>query len=294
MLHLFNSCYVYPQILFDPTCSYVVLGKDYKEFGSNLDKSFYHAKTVVHEAIGRFRTLEDFLQTNIFEQAINNKEKFVIYCDDTELIKLYTAFMKSQVSNITAGFYLQSCRLFYLKLKTRAKLVPFDSIKIPLNELADKFLNMSDMPVGDKLPIDPEWIKSNSGIEWKLAVGKTDNVEDLVNRYVYSYIDEAKAKFLSRKDPAGSWIENTLNNNYNTVSSFSDLYNQIRKEIAMFTDPMVLEFYKTKDASAVLNNPKFLMLFTSNKNMADKVDIWLLRWCMTHPKESLKQLGILA
>lgn len=294
MLHLFNSCYVYPQVLFDPTCSYVILGKDYKEFGLNIDKSFYHSKTLVHDAVGRFRTLEDFLQTNIFEQAINNKEKFIIYCDDDELIKLYTAFMKSQVSNIDAGFFLQSCRLFYLKLKTRAKLIKFESIRTSVNELANKFLNISAMPTGDKLPIDAEWIKCNSGIEWKLAVGKTDNVEDLINRYVYSYVDEAKAKFLSRKDPSGSWVENTVNNNYNTVLSFSDLYNEIRKEVSMFTDPMVLEFYKTKDASVVLNNPKFLMLFTANKNMGDKVNIWLLRWCMTLPKDYLNKLGILA
>lgn len=294
MLHLFNSCYVYPQVLFDPTCSYVVIGKDYKEFGLNVDKSFYHSKTVAHNAIGRFRTLEDFLQTNVFEQTINNKERYIIYCDDEELIKLYTAFMKTQVSNITAAFFVQSCRLFYLKLKTRAKLIPFDSIRNPLNELADKFLNMSDMPAGDKLPLDSEWIKSNCGIEWKLAVGKTDKVEDIVNRYVYSYFDEAKSKFLSRKDPAGSWVENKLNNNYNTVPSFSDLYLEIRKEVAMFTDPMVMEFYRTKNASAVLDNPKFLMLLTANKNMADKIDIWMLRWCMTYPKEALKQLGILA
>jgi hypothetical protein len=57
---------------------------------------------------------------------------------------------------------------------------------------------------------------------------------------------------------------------------------------------MVLQFYETKDARVLLNNPKFLMLLTSNKNMADKIDIWLLRWCMTLPKEVLNQLGILA
>lgn len=294
MLHLFNSCYVYPQVLFDPTCSYVILGKDYKEFGLNVDKSFYHSKTVAHSAVGRFRTLEEFLESPVFHQSVNNKEKCIIYCDDEELIKLYTAFMKTQVSNISAAFFLQSCRLFYLKIKTRAKLIEFDYIRNPLNDLAHKFLRMADMPAGDKLPLDPNWVRSNCGVEWKLALGKTDSVESIVNRYVYSFVDEARSKFLSRKDPAGSWVENKLNNNFNTVTSFSDLYMEIRKEVAMFTDPMVIEFYKTKDASVVLNNPKFLMLLTANKNMADKVDIWMLRWCMTYPKEELHKLGILA
>jgi hypothetical protein len=294
MLHLFNSCYAYPEVLFDPTCAYVVIGENYEAIGAGVTNSFYHSNTVTHEAIGRFRTLEDFLKTNIFEQSINNKEKFIIYCDDTEFVKLYTAFMKTQVSNINPGFFLQACRLFYLRLKTRSKLIPFDSVKIRIDELANKFLTISSIPEIEKLSVSEDWVKNNCGVEWKLTLGKTDSVENIVNRYVYSYYDEAKAKFLSRKDPAGTWVENRLNENFNTVTSFKELYGEIRKELAMFTDPLVLEFYETKDARSLLNNPKFLMLLTSNKNMADKVDIWLLRWCMTLPKETLDQLGILA
>jgi hypothetical protein len=249
---------------------------------------------VTHEAIGRYRTLEEFVKSNIFEQSINNREKFIIYCDDTEFVKLYTAFLKTQVSNINPGFYLQTCRLEYRRLKTRSKLIQFDSIKIRLDELADKFLTMADMPSVDRLPLSAEWIKNNSGIEWKLAVGKTEYIEDIINRYVYSFMDEAKANFLSRKDPANSWIENPKNRQYGTVESFKDLYMEIRKEVALFTDKLILDFYESKDYSAVLKDPKVLMLLTSNKNMADKVNIWLLRWCMTMPKESLTNLGILA
>jgi hypothetical protein len=294
MLHLFNSCYAYPEVLFDPTCSYVVLGENYKAIGAGVTNSFYHSNTVTHEAIGRYRTLEEFVKSNIFEQSINNREKFIIYCDDTEFVKLYTAFLKTQVSNINPGFYLQTCRLEYRRLKTRSKLIQFDSIKIRLDELADKFLTMADMPSVDRLPLSAEWIKNNSGIEWKLAVGKTEYIEDIINRYVYSFMDEAKANFLSRKDPANSWIENPKNRQYGTVESFKDLYMEIRKEVALFTDKLILDFYESKDYSAVLKDPKVLMLLTSNKNMADKVNIWLLRWCMTMPKESLTNLGILA
>jgi hypothetical protein len=294
MLHLFNSCYAYPEVLFDPTCSYVVLGENYKAIGAGVTNSFYHSNTVTHEAIGRYRTLEEFVKSNIFEQSINNREKFIIYCDDIEFVKLYTAFLKTQVSNINPGFYLQTCRLEYRRLKTRSKLIQFDSIKIRLDELSDKFLTMADMPSVDRLPLSAEWIKNNSGIEWKLAVGKTEYIEDIINRYVYSFMDEAKANFLSRKDPANSWIENPKNRQYGTVESFKDLYMEIRKEVALFTDKLILDFYESKDYSAVLKDPKVLMLLTSNKNMADKVNIWLLRWCMTMPKESLTNLGILA
>jgi hypothetical protein len=294
MLHLFNSCYAYPEVLFDPTCAYVVLGENYEAIGAGVTDSFYHSNCVTHEAIGRFRTLEEFTQSNLFELAINNKDKFIIYCDDEEYIKLYTAFMKTQVSNINPGFYLQTCRLEYRRLKTRSKLIDFDSIKIRLDELAQRFLTMVNMPVVDKLPLSDEWVKQNCGIEWKLAVGKTEFVENIVNRYVYSYFEEAKANYLSRKDPKDSWVENTSNKHYGTVESFPELYSEIRKEVALFTDSLILEFYRTRNSSVILQNPKFLMLLSANKNMADKIDIWLLRWCMTLPKDSLTKLGILA
>lgn len=294
MLHLFNSCYVYPEILFDPACSYVVLGENYQAIGSGVTNSFYHANCATHDAVARYRTLEEFVQSNIFEMAVNNTDKFIIYCDDEEYVKLYTAFMKTQILNIDAGFYLQACRLEYRRLKTRSKLIKFDSVKIRLDELAQRFLTMSTMPAYDKLPLSEEWIKSNCGIEWKLAIGKTDSVENIVNRYVYSFFDEAKANYLSRKDPANSWVEKTSNKYYGTVESFPQLYNEIRKELALFTDALILEFYRTKNSSVILQNPKFLMLLSANKNMADKVDIWLLRWCMTLPKETLTKLGILA
>lgn len=294
MLHLFNSCYVYPEVLFDPTCAYVVLGENYEAIGAGVTNSFYHVNCVTHEAIGRFRTLEEFTKSNLFQVAINNKEKFIIYCDDEEYIKIYTAFMKSQVSNIDPGFFLQTCRLEYRRIKTRSKLIEFDSIKIRLDELAHRFLTISNMPSVDKLPLSDEWIRNNCGIEWKLAVGKTEMVEDIVNRYVYSYFEEAKANYLSRKDPKNSWVEEVTNNRYETVKSFPELYSEIRKEVALFTDSLILDFYRSKNPSVILKNPKFLMLLSANKNMADKINIWLLRWCMVLPKNVLTRLGIVA
>jgi hypothetical protein len=294
MLHLFNSCYVYPEALFDPTCSYVAIGENFRAIGAGVTKSFYHNNTNPQEAIGRFRTSEEFLQTELFQAVISNKDKFIIYCDDEEFIKLHAAYLKSQITNLNDALYLQLCRLFYVKLKTRSKLIPFDSIKIRMKELSYKFLTASSLPKVDKLPLSDEWVRENCGIEWALALGKTDKVENIVNRYVYSYYEEAKANFLSRKDPAGSWVDEKLNQNYNTVVSFKDLYNEIRKEIVLFSDTLILDFYKTKDHSQFLKDPKFLLLLTSNKDMADKIDIWLLRWFMTLPKQNLNQLGILA
>lgn len=294
MLHLFNSCYAYPEVLFDPTCSYVVLGENYEAIGAGVTGSFYHSNCVTHEAIGRFKTLEEFTKSKLFQVAINNKDKFIIYCDDTEYVKLYTSFLKTQISNIDSGFYLQACRLEYRRIKTRSKLIDFDSIKIRLDELAQRFLTMSNMPVVDKLPLSNDWVKQNCGIEWKLAVGKTEFVEDIVNRYVYSYYDEARANYLSRKDPKNSWVEEESNNRYETVKSFPLLYSEIRKEVALFTDSLILEFYRNRNSSIILKNPKFLMILSANKNMADKINIWLLRWCMILPKDTLTKLGIIA
>lgn len=294
MLHLFNSCYVYPDFLFEPVNYYAVVGRDNKVIGSSLEKSFYHSNTITADAVGRFETVESFISSSVFDMAINNKEKFIVYCDEDSYIQFYTRFLKTQISNLNPGLFLQLCRLQYRRLKTRAKLIQNEVVRTKLEKLAFRFLTISNMPEYDRFDLSESWVRNNCGIEWKLIVGKSDGVEDIVNRCVYSFLDEAKAKFLSRKELKGSWVEDHTINQYSTVKSFPELYNNIRKEIALFTDNLILTFYKNKNSSGLLNDPKFLLLLSSNKNMADKVDIWGLRWFMTMPKQTLNQLGILA
>ena len=86
------------------------------------------------------------------------------------------------------------------------------------------------------------------------------NVDDIVNRYVYSHFNEAKIRFLSRKEPQGTWVLAPENQSYDTVISMPDLYENIRKEQILVADKMIRQFYETKNYSELVNNPKFLIL----------------------------------
>jgi hypothetical protein len=35
------------------------------------------------------------------------------------------------------------------------------------------------------------------------------------------------------------------------------------------------------------------LLLSANKNMGDKIDIWLLRWLLKMPKQQILQMGLL-
>ena len=68
-----------------------------------------------------------------------------------------------------------------------------------------------------------------------------------------------------------------------------ELYMEMRKEIALFTDPLILQFFETGITEELLNDPKFLLLLSS-----DKVDTWLIRWLMKLPQSKITQLGLIA
>mgnify|MGYP003704721925 FL=1 len=70
-----------------------------------------------------------------------------------------------------------------------------------------------------------------------------------------------------------------------------DLYSNIRKEIAIFFDRLILDFYENGNIS---NGPEFLLLISGNKHLPDAIDIWLLRWVMKMSPEQIKQLDIQA
>ena len=54
--------------------------------------------------------------------------------------------------------------------------------------------SIESMPISDK-----NWIKSNLGIEWQLALGDHSSLPEFIDRYVYSFYDEARVNYLSRK-----------------------------------------------------------------------------------------------
>lgn len=294
MLHLFNSCYVYPDVLFDPTNNYIVVGKNIESYGVSVEKSFYYVNKNVKSCLGRYATTEKFVSSNMLKPALYNKERLVIYADDTEFLNLFTAQLKTQCANLTKQFFLDACKLMSVKLKTRAKTLASESARDKINALANMFASLNDIPSMQQFPLDKAWVKANAGIEWKIAVGDYSTAPKVIDKYAYSFFEEAKMNYLSRKDPAGSWVEDQNNQSFDTVVSMEDLYKEIRKEVMVIGDKFLMDYYQTKNIDVMIKNPRFLFVFSSNKDMADKIDIWLLRWMMLMPESKLKELGVVA
>jgi len=291
MLHLFNSCYVQPFVLFDPTNNHLVVGEEYIN-RPVINTSFYYNNSFPIDAFDRLDSFETFANCNWLEPLLCNKDRVIIYTDDVNFINFFTAKLKTQVKNLTKDFFLLNAKLFAVKLKTRAKLLATNDAKESFNNLADKFLALEDIPAVNKFNLTEDWVTANAGIEWKYANGIYDNLNDIIDRNIYSYFGEAKAKYLSRKEPEGSWATDLDNQQYRTVKSISDVYMEMRKDISIFTDTIILEYFL--DNVKAFNNPNVLLLLASNKDMGDKIDIWLIRWFMKMTQEQIKELGILA
>jgi hypothetical protein len=293
MLHLFNSCYVYPIYLFDPTKNYVLVREDH-ENSLIVKNSFFYNNSEPKDAFGTFKSFENFASSNLLNPAINNKELFIIYADNENFIKFFAAKLKTQVGNLKKEFFLDHAKLFAVRLMTRAKLVQSEEIRDNLTTLANMFLELTEIPDGNKLDLPDTWVRKNAGVEWKVSCGDYSTLDGIINRYVYSFFPEARAKYLSRKDPADSWVLDPNNQRYETVVSMESLYMEMRKEFNTFTDSTILKYYELKDIREMVKDPLFLLLLSANKNMGDKIDIWLLRWLLKMPKEQLKELSILA
>ena len=292
MLHLFNSCYVYPDITFNPSDDYVVVGENHLSYGAGVNSSFYYNNVQVKECLGRFKTYEEFKASGLLHKVVMGENKVNIFADDEELIKFYAAYYKTQVKKITKQFFLDACKIEAVRLKTRAKIIDSDAIQTKLNGIANQLNALKEIPSVEDFGLDDKWVMINAGVEWKLMLGKPGNAEDLVNRFVYSHFDEARVKFLSRKDPAG-WVIDEDNFSYETVKSMKDLYLEMRKEVTLYTDPLIMKFYD-EGLESIISDPQFLLLISANKNMPDKINIWLLRWVMKMTSTQIKNLGVLA
>ena len=293
MLHLYNSCYVYPDALFDPSTDYIVVGQKHAILGAQVENSFYYNNVMVKQCFARFATYEDFIKSNLVLPSCSNKEKFIIYCDDESFIKFFTAKIKTHIFNFDENLFFELVKLFGVRLKIKANLIDSSNKEI-INQLGDKFISLDTIPSVNKFPLDQYWVWENAGIEWKIANRKCGvpnhydtKLEELINRYVYSFFDEAQASYLSRNDDG--WATDPYNQQFRTVISMKDLYMEMRKELALFTDPLILQFFETGVTEELINDPKFLLLVSN-----DKVDIWLLRWLMKLPQSKITQLDLIA
>ena len=293
MLHLYNSCYVYPDAMFDPSNHYAVIGQKHNILGVHAENSFYYNNVVVKFCYGRFTTYEDFIKSDLFELFCNNKQQLIIYCDDETMIKFFTAKLKTHIFDFDHALFLDLAKIFGVRLKIKSKLIDSSNKQI-ISDLGDKFIALTETPNINKLSLDQYWVWENAGIEWKIInrkCGVPNNhiaiVTDLINRHVYSFFDEAKECYLSRKE--NGWATDASNQNYKTVISMKDLYMEMRKELALFTDPLILQFYETGVTEELLTDPKFLLLISN-----DKVDTWLLRWLLKLPQSEITKLGLIA
>jgi hypothetical protein len=290
MLHLFNSCYVFPDVLFNSSQNYVVVGKNYLSYGSNVENSFFHSSVNVKECLGKFETYEEFIITDLFKNIIGSNTTTNIYVDDENFIKFYTALLKTHIKNLTQELFLDLVKIESIRINKKNKLVPL----LDLSSWSNSLYNLTDIPNVSPFDLSNEWIVNNAGIEWKLINGKTDTLSNLIDRFIYSYFTEAKAIFLSRKSAENSWALDTNNQQYDTVLSIKDLYMEMRKEICVNTDSIILDYLNSTNLSEFIKDPKFLVLLSSNGNLENKVDIWLLRWLMKLNTTQIQNLGLVS
>jgi hypothetical protein len=294
MLHLFNSCYVYPDFLFRPDADYVIIGENHLSYGGNLDNSFYYTYQNKKVCLGKFSTYEEFIGSGLFQTVLNKDTKTVIFSDTKELIKLYTGFLQCHVKNLTEEFYLNAIKLFAIKVGVRSESYIYSKKSDELNQLQKDLIKVTKLDKVKDFPLDKEWVISNANIEWKLMNGNESVVKSSIDKFVYSFFDEARVKFLSRKSPEGTWVSDQKNYSFDTVVSMKELYLNIRKEIAIFVDTLILDYYENGNSSNLIKDPKFLLLISGNKHLPDVIDIWLLRWVMKMTPEQIKQLDIQA
>ena len=291
MLHLFNSCYVYPDFLFRPTDDYIIVGENHLSYSGELSSSFYYSYSDKKSCLGKFETYEDFIGSDLFVEVVNKNTKTIIFSDTTSYIKFYTGLLQAHIKNLSQEFYLTAIKLLAVKLGVRANSYIYTQNSDNILNLKNSLLEIGSLERVQDFPLDNQWVISNASIEWKLMNGNNGGVGEYINRFVYSFFDEARVKFLSRKSPEGTWVADQNNYSYDTVASMKDLYSNIRKEIAIFFDRLILDFYENGNIS---NGPEFLLLISGNKHLPDAIDIWLLRWVMKMSPEQIKQLDIQA
>jgi hypothetical protein len=289
MLHLFNSCYVYPDVLFDPSSNYIVVGKNSNVYGIGLDKSSYYNNIQVKGCLGRFSSAEEFVSSNMLLPAVSANEKMVIYADDESLLKLFTMFVRAHITRQTTQLYWDLREIFAIRLTSILEVSSSDQIKESLRNTV-KYILKAQVSV-DNLPLDSEWVKKNAGIEWKIAKGDLSTIPDFIDRYVFSFYEQARVNYLSRKPAEGSWAVDPQYSNIRTIPSMAEFYSLVRKEVLILLDDVLLEYYKTNDVNVLLKDRRFLMLLSSNKDLFQKIDIWMLRWLL---KQDITQLGIVA
>ena len=177
MIHLFNSCYLYPDILFESSVNFVIVGENNMSYGANIDNSLYHMNSKLGKCLGRFNTYEDMY--SIMPELVSSDEKTVIFADDDEFVKIYSSFLKTQIKNLNTDAFKTIIGILAGRLNIRNKFFLLDNTKEKINLLIQKLVGLTTVPNVQKINVDETWVKQNAGLEWKLVSENFENVDDI-------------------------------------------------------------------------------------------------------------------
>ena len=154
MLHLFNSCYVYPDFLFRPTDDYIIVGENHLSYSGELSSSFYYSYSDKKSCLGKFETYEDFIGSDLFVEVVNKSTKTIIFSDTTSYIKFYTGLLQAHIKNLSQEFYLTAIKLLAVKLGVRANSYIYTQNSDNILNLKNSLLEIGSLERVQDFPLD--------------------------------------------------------------------------------------------------------------------------------------------
>lgn len=290
MFHLFNSCYLTPDILFNPQYIHVLVGESSELYGAG--ESFYHLNKQVGYCIGKFKTADDFVKSPSFHLAINNTDKVMIYADHKELVKLYSMFIRTQIKNLNNKYYRELMRLASTKVLIKTKFVKEQTVIDKLHLFSEEFRTRNELPQKErKFNLEDSWIIQNCGTEWNVIKRNKNYIKDLVDSYVFQHMNVARMNHISKHGYTG-WVTEQRFYKLGDIQNMREFYEYIRKDVYILADDMIKEYYTTGDAEALLNNKSFMLLFSSISS-EERYNTLLIKWGMDLHETVVRHLEIL-
>jgi hypothetical protein len=184
-------------------------------------------------------------------------------------------------------------RLAAAKLIIKYNTLKHEGVKEIIRGFINAFQQVKTMPSDLKgFDIDKQWVKKHSGIEWRIVKKDYSQIRSVVDSYVYEYFNFGRMKHIVAEGYTG-WVTDNKFYNKNTIENMAELYLHLRKDVYIPADPMIYNYYKTKNVNILIDNPGFLLLFTP-LTYKDKYDPLIIKWGMGLDKTVVDYLEILA
>jgi len=278
MLHLFNSCFVYPDFLINNENLTIIVGENYNKI------------ILETEPLGRFETYDDFLNSSIFSFCVNSTEKIIIYSDNKQFLNFLFCFLATNFKQVPEWFLKQFKQIICSKVKHYSRNFNSTIIESKTEEFISYVLDNEN--ILEAKSFDKEI--SFSGLHWKFLKQEYDCISIPINEYVYSYYEEARIKFLMRDSNKTSFLIKQKNYNIHTVTDFFKLYKEIRKQVSIFLDPYIYQHYYSKNSQETFFDKRVCLLLDSKRSKVKFFDPWLMRMFISMSPEKRNDLiGVL-